>query len=110
MGHRIDAIVLKGPYDAKFAKVFDLTAIPLTDGLTLFPLDAFFVDHWEEEFGLTGGPVDSPLLNSEAVLRMVGYLAADPTFALIHTNYFGGNGGQAAMVYQGSAVIMPAES
>jgi hypothetical protein len=110
MGHRIDAVVLKGPYDRKFAKVFDLTAIRLSEELTLFPLCAVYVDRWSEEFSLgPGGSPDFPLLNSEVVLRMVGYLAADPLYAIINTDYFGGNGEQAAMVYRDSEVVMPPE-
>jgi hypothetical protein len=110
MGHHIDAVVLKGPYDRKFAKVFDLTAIRLSDERTLFPLCAVYVDHWSEKLGLgPGGSPDFPLLNSDAVLRMVGYLAADPLYAIINTDYCGGIGSQAAMAYRGAVVIMPPE-
>lgn len=112
MGHRIDAIVFKGPYDRKFASLFGLKPLRLTDELTLFPISARYFDHWAARFEFEGGldsKADFPLLNGEVVARLVSYLAADPLYAVIHTNYFGGPGEQAAAVYRGKVELMPCE-
>src|SRR4051794_13558898 len=110
MGHHINAVVLKGPYDRKFAAVFDLKPIRLTDELTMLPLHARYVDHWAEKLGVTGFVDDVPRLNSNIVHCLLGYLAAEPLFAVIETDYFGGRGTQAAAVYRGMVEVMPPES
>lgn len=109
MGHSISAVVLRGPFDPEAAARFDLTAIPLTDDLTLFPLHARYTDFWAEKLGVLDQTDDVPLLNFAVVHHIVRHLAADPLFALVETNYFGGTGSQAAAVYRGASVVMPPE-
>ena len=51
-----------------------------------------------------------PLLNATVVHRMMNEIAAAPLFAVIETDYFGGNGDQAAAVYRGGIEVMPPEA
>lgn len=106
MGHHISAVVLKGPFDADRAATFDLKPIPLTTDLTLFPLNAGYIDHWAEKLGVPGFVSDTPLLNSAVVHHMLRAIASEPLFAVIETDYFGGKGSQSAAVYRGEAEVM----
>jgi hypothetical protein len=110
MGHHISAVLLRGPFAERRAADFDLKPIRLTAELTLFPLDPRYTDHWAEKLGVCGFVSDSPLLNSAVVHHMVNAIAADPLFAVIETDYVGGNGAQAAAVYRGVVEVMPPES
>jgi hypothetical protein len=109
MGHNISAVVLRGPFDQKKALSFDLKPIPLTAELTLFPLDASYVDYCAEKLGIGQSLSDFPLLNTEPILHMICSIAKAPRFAVINTDYFGGRGSQAAVAYEGAAELMPAE-
>jgi hypothetical protein len=111
MGHHISAVLLRGPFDEHRARSFDLKPIPLTAGLTLFPLTAGFCDHWAEQLGVMGFVSERPLLNCRVVHRLMQEVAREPFFAVIETDYFGGKGDQAAAVYCGDREVMaPAES
>jgi hypothetical protein len=110
MGHHISAVVLKGSFDEDQAKAFDLKPIRLNDELTLFPLDARYLDYWAEKLGSCGFVSDCPRLNPNVVHLMVNAIASNPLFAVIETDYFGGTGSQAAAVYQGRVEILAPES
>lgn len=109
MGHRISAILLRDAYDAGRARDFGLHPIPLPFGLTMFPLDDNFCDEWTEKLNLPGFLSARPLLNARVVHHLVASIAEAPLFAIIETDYFGGLGEQAAVVYQGQTEIMPPE-
>lgn len=106
MGHHISAVVLKGHYSKKMAETFDLKPLRLTDELTLFPLSAAYIDSWAERLGVSGSVDDVPLLNFQVVHHMINKIAAEPLFALIETDYFGGLGSKSAAVYRGATEVM----
>jgi hypothetical protein len=109
MGHHLEAILLKGPFDAERAKLFDLRPIPLSAEITMFPLYAEYVDYWAEKLGMPGWVAKVPLLNSKVVHHLVNQIADSPLFALIETEYAGGRGAQSAAVYQGAVEVMRPE-
>lgn len=106
MGHHISAAVLCGSFGEAKAASFDLSWVRLTADLTLFPLHARYVDFWAEKLGVPGPAADLPLLNFAVVHHIMNEVSADPLFALIETDYFGGTGSQSAAVYRGATEIM----
>jgi hypothetical protein len=106
MGHHISAVFLRGPFDERKAGAFGLRPVPLTAGLTLFPLTAGFCDHWAETLDVGGVVSARPLLNCRVVHRLVQEVAREPLFAVIETEYCGGRGEQAAAVYRGDREVM----
>jgi hypothetical protein len=108
MGHQISAALLKGLYEDQRARSFDLTAIQMSPEITMFPLCASFCDRWGDVLRIAGFRSHRPLLNCNVVHHMMNRIASAPLFAIIETDYFGGNGSQAAAVYQGHVEIMPA--
>jgi hypothetical protein len=106
MGHHIAAVLLRGPFDERRARWFDLRPIPLTAGITLFPLAASYCDHWADRLGIAGFVSDRPLLNCRVVHHLIQAVAPEPLFAVIETDYFGGKGDQAAAVYCGCREVM----
>lgn len=108
MGHHISAVILRGPFDAARAAEFDLRPTRLTKEHTFFPLDPRYTDHWAENPGISGGITAVPLLNSKVIHRILHALAPEPRFAVIETDYAGGTGSQAAVVYHGDREVMAA--
>jgi hypothetical protein len=108
MGHHISAVILNGPFDEGKARSFDLKPIRLNAELTLFPLDAAYTDHWSDKLGIGQSLNDFPLLNTEPILHMLRSIADSPWFAVIYTDYCGGNGSQSAIAYRGEVELMPA--
>jgi hypothetical protein len=106
VGHHISAVLLRGPFDQERARSFDLTPIPLTADLTLFPLEAGYCDHWAERLGIAGSVSERPLMNCQVVHHLMRAVAPEPLFAVIETDYFGGRGDQAAAVYHGDKEVM----
>jgi hypothetical protein len=109
MGHHISAVLLKGNYDEQRANSFGLRAFTLADGLTMFALDSDQVDHWSDTLGVSGFHSARPLLNGRVVHHIMNTIASYPLFAVIETEYFGGDGDQAAAVYAGAKEVMPPE-
>ncbi len=85
--------------------------IELPQGITLFPLSDSYCDHWAAQLGpgFNVSVSDRPGLNVEGVHRFMREIAREPLFAVIETNYFGGEGDQAAAVYRGVQEVMPPE-
>lgn len=106
MGHHISAVLIHGPFDEQRALSFNLKPIRLIGGITLLPLEATYCDDCSERLGVAGFVSDRPLLNCWVVHHMLRAIALESLFAVIETNYFGGNGDQAAAVYQGGREIM----
>jgi hypothetical protein len=106
MAHRISAVLLSGPFDDVAARSLGLKPIPLPQGITLFPLEAELCDAWSEQLGIHGFVSERPILNCQVVHHLMRKIAAEPIFAVIETEYFGGQGEQAAAVYRGGEVLM----
>lgn len=106
MGHAISAVILLGSFDLDRASHFDLRPIKCNDSLTIFPVNADYCDYWSKKLGQTDFLSKRPLLDCTVLHHMMCEIAETPTFAIIETDYFGGNGDQAAVVYRGSEQIM----
>ena len=106
MAHHISAILLHGQYDTDKAANFDLKSIPLEFGITMFPLDSNYCDHWAEKLDVKGLLSERPMLNCKVAHHMINAISDAPLFAVIETDYFGGVGDQAAALYQGSSELM----
>jgi hypothetical protein len=111
MSHHISAVVLHGPFDLRRAAEFDLRPTNLADSLTLFPLHWTHCDYWMQKLSMPGEVAAVPLLNLRIVHHIVHEITANiaPTslFAIIETDYFGGNGTQSASAYRGKEELMP---
>lgn len=110
MGHKISAVILKGGYDAAIAQHYDLRGVPLGFELTMFPIDHYYTACWEKLLGVPGclraparfGNLIFPCDRVVAELMTRITLQAEPLFAVIATEYFGGVGSQGAGVYRGA--------
>ncbi|WP_282628368.1 hypothetical protein [Empedobacter sedimenti] len=108
MGHHITAIVLKGKYNDNVAKEFDLFAVRLIDELTLFHIDLYYTEFWQEKLNVQGyleiNKIDDLLQpNEKVILTLLQNITScdAPEFALIATDYHGGQGFQSASVFKG---------
>lgn len=106
MGHNISAIVLAGPWDPDARARFDLIAVPLEQGITIFHVDHYYSEYWALKLGWRGtieAPKDAPpWYPTEAVIAHIASQLAgreDVTFGLITTEYHGGEGSQWAGLY-----------
>ena len=108
MGHRITAVILKGAYNVKEAEQYDLFGVKLKDELALFHIDVYYTEFWQEKLNVLGfldinivANVLQP--NEKVILKLLQLISSNesPEFALIGTDYFGGNGTQAATVFHG---------
>jgi hypothetical protein len=114
MSHSICGIVLAGAYDEAAALRYDLRPVPLRHGVTLFHIDHYFSACWQHRLGLEGSLEGPPpghglLPRERAVAVLVSEITgeAEPLFALIITEYFGGVGEQDARVYRGRRAADP---
>ena len=107
MGHHITAINLKGNYDEKKAESFDLFGKELGFGLTLFHIDHYYSACWQYKLG-TAGMIELFNINSsifpcelalEELMKSISD-KAEPQYAIIQTDYFGGLGEQYANVFK----------
>lgn len=113
MPHHIIALVLKGEYDEKIAKTYDLAGKDLGFNLTLFHVDSNYAAYWQFKFGLmeflkTPASYPSYLFPTEIVLaELMKKISAgdDVEFAIISTHYFGGVGDQFAGVYKNETLV-----
>lgn len=108
MAHCITAIVLKGDFDKQKAAFYDLYGSNVGFGLTLFYIDHYYSAVWQHRLGAKGTlqlyNVSTPVFPSESVLVQIlkDITGNDfPQFAIIHTNYWGGEGEQFANVFNG---------
>ncbi|MFQ6227733.1 hypothetical protein [Nocardia sp. NPDC002869] len=94
---------------------WDVVPVPLRGDLTLFHMTHYYTAYWQAKLGIEGHFDAAPsardlLFPTENV---VGVLAAEiaarpaPTFALVVTDYFGGAGGQGAVVSVNGGPIRP---
>ncbi len=112
MSHAISAILLCGDFSLEVAESYDLKPIALsgkaspTTKITLFPLTAQYVDHWAERLNNPENVAEVPMLNAKVVHDIVIATSAQAHFAIMETDYFGGDGTQAAAVYRGRTEVM----
>ena len=106
MGHHISAIVMAGEVDRESASQFDVRIVDCLTGFTLIALDDHYVDAWAERLGISGPYADEPTLNFRVVHHIANTLGDGRPFAIVETDYHGGQGAQAAAVYQGEIELM----
>jgi hypothetical protein len=109
MGHHLSAVILKGCFDPEISESYDLQGIALGFDLTLFPMSHYYTACWAKTIGVSG---QLPGRQPEKLIflsdRIIAHLLIEitnstaPLYAIIATNYFGGNGKQWALVYQGT--------
>ena len=107
MGHHISGVVIPGEIDADLAAQFDARIVPLRKGFTAVALCAEYVDAWADRLNLHDDVAAMPQFDSRVVRHIASTLAGDRPFALIQTDYFGGQGRQWAAAYQGDTELMP---
>lgn len=113
MGHNISALIIKGSYDKEIAKEYDLRAIDLEYGLTLFLIDSYYITYWQHALELKRHLKISPpnhllIPTEEAISYLIEEItSAGQTYVLIHTDYAGGTGSQFAAILEGREVIDP---
>lgn len=108
MGHHISAIVSKLPYDEAAAERYGLPVFA-ERGFAIVGLDPSHSDHWAEELGLGYGGGGLIILDNTVTHFFAEKLFGDRPYAVIETEYHGGQGVQAAAVFQRGQVLMPAE-
>ena len=106
MGHHITAIILKGKFDQKKAKTYDLIPIKLGFDLNMFHIDHYYSAYWQAKIGLEDhldkNGVDYVLYPTEMALQfLIDQISLEKQahYAIIATDYFGGFGNQWANVY-----------
>lgn len=106
MGHQITAILLKGTYNLENAALYDLEPVTLTQQLTLFHVDQYYSEYWQNKLQIQGRlttyNIDNPTFPSEQVLSEIVKAIStevDVHWAIIQTDYFGGIGSQAANAF-----------
>jgi hypothetical protein len=114
MGHNISAILIKGDYSPTIAQKYDLWPVPMPFDLTLFWTHLYHTEYWQLRLGLAGF-LEVPTANTSSLLlpnhcvvaHFVATLTehADPVFAVIWTDYFGGMGDQCGALYRGETLV-----
>ena len=110
MGHGIIALLTAHPCDAERAAAWDLHPVAVWP-LTLFHLDHYYSAYWQALRGHTGqlavGRVPGIFPTEDVVRAIACDLTgeAEPTFAVIMTEYFGGAGDQWACAFMGARRI-----
>jgi hypothetical protein len=99
MGHHISALICKPSTDIDRLSDFDLPIIRAGD-FVIIPLDANHIDDWTERLELGFGDGRSKVILDGPFAHHVAAIAAEGDYALIETNYYGGNGDQVAAVYR----------
>ncbi|MEV6063835.1 hypothetical protein [Nocardia asteroides] len=101
MGHSITALIVPGVVNADAAAQWDLIPIPLQCGLTLHHLTHYYTAYWQASLGITEHVEPSPqppiLFPAEGVVKVIAAdlsARADPTFAVVYTDYHAGVGDQ----------------
>ncbi|MDX2007957.1 MAG: hypothetical protein SFU83_22170 [Meiothermus sp.] len=112
MAHHISGAIFNGTLEPSILERFDLSWQALPQGFYLLYFSGCYCEHWAAHLGLGGElelppgipPKDHYLLPHDRViahiLREVSG-QAEPLYALLVTDYFGGLGEQYAALYQG---------
>ena len=106
MGHALIAVVTPKPVDAAAAAALDLTVL---DGGShaILPLYPAHLDAWTEKLGLSFEH-ESQIIGDMPVLQAFAERLGLRRFALIQTEYFGGQGSQWATAWNDGLRICPA--
>jgi hypothetical protein len=111
VGHAIEALILPGDCDAGAARDWDVVPVRLNAELSLVQVTVYYSAYQQATRGVTerlelpiGFPRTFPTQGVLAQLAAALTGTAEPTFAVVMTNYFGGVGDQWACLYRpGSA-------
>ncbi|MDR6534473.1 hypothetical protein [Variovorax soli] len=105
--HDVKALIaLKKPLEVVAARFTSAVVCPLVQGLALLPItDAFTQELADAHPELVH--VSPPLLESMApgVAALAAQLSEEGPVAFISTEFFGGTGGQDALVWKGSGIV-----
>ena len=107
MGHRISGFVIPGDIDVELASQFEARIVPLRKEFTAIAICDEYIDDWAERLALHDETAEMPLIKSRVVRHIATKLAGDRPFALIETDYFGGEGWQWAAAYIGEVELVP---
>lgn len=99
MAHRISAIVFKPSCDIHRLAEFDLPLIRAGE-FVIVPLNADHCDTWTERLDLAYGPNRSEMILDCPFAHHIANIGAEDLYAIIETDYFGGNGDQVSAVYR----------
>lgn len=118
MPHHITALAIAAPYDKEVATSYGLVERLTYQHVTLFPIDHYWSAYWQAKRGDVDGVLGGPsgiggLLPHEGVVRAIvreltGLPA--PRFAVIQSDYFGGDGDQWAIVFEGERCLLDANA
>ncbi len=115
MSHTITAIILKGKFNIDKAKSFDLIPVKLYDDLTLFHIDHYYSGYWNYKLKINGFlktyNINSIIFPKELsiaeILKNISDNKENVLFAIIQTDYFGGQGEQYANVFKYNINVAP---
>jgi hypothetical protein len=105
MGHHITAIITKLPMNNTAAIALDLPVF-IENNYAIIGLDAAHSDYWQQKLKLPNAAEREILLDCATTQYFAQQIGA-VRYAIIETDYFGGVGTQAAVVYENKQVIMP---
>lgn len=112
MGHNVCAIVISGAFDSVAADSYGLRPILTHGPHAVLPIDHYFTTYWATRLGISGHlslsarlPVTFPA--DRVIVQLVAAVCAvaAPRFAIIMTEYCGGNGAQWAVVLEGEQLL-----
>jgi hypothetical protein len=108
MGHCIHAIVAPLATAASISAAWpELPRLDRDNGFAVFPVDAELIDARVASPATSAGAGDEFMLLSGAFRALLNGLSRRGQLAYVETEYFGGVGGQGAMVCRDGAEIMP---
>jgi hypothetical protein len=109
MGHHICALAVAEHVDLVRAAAVDLRPSVTYQHLTLLPVDMYYAEYWAGQRDAHASldlPDDVPAIFPfhSVLLDFVREVTGkdDPRFAIVQTDYFGGAGGQWAVVFRGA--------
>ncbi len=113
MGHNITALVIAAPYDKAIAESYGLIERLVHAHVTVLPIDHYWSAYWQAKRGDVDGqlaiPPGSHLLPHQGVIRAIAREITGlpaPRFAVIQSDYFGGDGDQWAIAYEGERSLL----
>lgn len=110
MGHTLEALIIPSEATVMAKAMLRHThPVPLAQGLFLVPILAATFDELRERFPDVIDPVEPDLWKFSGPIALIAErLSHLGAVAYVETDYFGGVGNQAAMVWRAGEVIMPA--